>query len=394
MKKLLTRLDETSKSWLILFMAVFLFIALGLFLLPQPLKNYPAFVADSPSPSGIKAIYTLLNEHTDRVGIWKKDARHAPFLDKNQLMIMVEPYFTFDPEEEKQWIEWMKEGNHIWLFTTKPNDFFDNKITRWSATGKKDPVVRSLTGYHELTGVYQAEIETEIRLVSKNHDDTIWLRDSYGVIALTRSYGEGQLTVAVTPGWFTNEAVLRQEDHLKLLLALLEQTDPDMIWFNDYIHGYSERSTLFEVYPQWLLVLFVQVILILLLWLWMKGKRFGPVERPREWTVRFGSDRIRAMAAWYERGGFYKEALAIQEEYLRRLVQQRWGIAANMSRDEWLEAVLNRLSPEQQKIWKQHIDDLIGLMKKNHISHKMFLQGSKQFDVLLKQVDRERGETD
>src|SRR5699024_8055442 len=66
--------------------------------------------------------------------------------------------------------------------------------------------------------------------------------------------------------------------------------------------------------------------LLTLFWLWYQGKRFGPLRQPREATVRFSNEKTSALAAWYQRGRRYQDSIVIQADYLKLLLQEKWGI--------------------------------------------------------------------
>src|SRR5699024_11306926 len=80
-----------------------------------------------------------------------------------------------------------------------------------------------------------------------------------------------------------------------------------------------------------MLVLAMQLIVFMLLWLLYKGKRFGPVRIPREEMVRFSNEQTSALAAWFKKSKRYRDALELQADYLKLLLQEKWGIAYQRS---------------------------------------------------------------
>ncbi|MBO8171547.1 MAG: DUF4350 domain-containing protein [Bacillaceae bacterium] len=380
------RLNATSKTWLALVLGIILLIVPGLFLVPEQPVPYPDYVSHSPAPTGLKAFYTLLEEHA-QVKTWKKPAVFLPFLEENQLMIMVEPHQAFAPEIMDQWIQWMEAGNRIWLVTENPEPFFS--LSRVDTDHPKGYPV-SILGPTDRAYVHRAyigEVASDIRLRPEPNDRTL-LEDKKGVLALSRAYGKGELMVLITPDWLTNQSIL-EYDHLTMILPFLERADTPVIWFNEYIHGYESGPAMLEAYPPWFLLLMAQVALILVMWLWMKGKRFGPVETPRAWSVRFGDERLRALAAWYERGRFYKEALAAQAEHLRQLIQKKWGVPEHLETPRWVEAVTRRFPPDRKSQWKRDIETLAITMQAEKISHRDFLKWSGRLDEMRKEVEQD-----
>jgi len=349
--------------------------------MPQGPSQYPAYVAESPSPSGVKAFYTLLKMNFSQVEVWKKPTQALPTSNSHQLMILVEPASALTDREIKQLIVWMEAGNRVLLASKDPQRLFDLHTQHTGASNGTSSIV----GYEGWKGSYQAEVGTGERLVP-GPQDQILLRDQTGVISLSRKYGQGELMVLLAPAWLSN-AEIQKQDHLRLLLPYISRAEPKVIWFNDFIHGYSKLPTVLGVYPAWFLVLLSQISLTLLFWLWYKGKRFGPVRAPRAELVRFEDERIRAVAAWYERGRFYQESLEIQAEYLRQAVQKRWGIPASLQEQEFLDTATYHLPPDKQQHWLQMWQEVQAFSAKK-LSQQAYIKYSRLFDVLLKEVEQ------
>src|SRR5690606_22417663 len=95
---------------------------------------------------------------------------------------------------------------------------------------------------------------------------------------------------------------------------------------DEYSHQSSQLANVTEIYPKWLLVLGLQLIILTLLWLLYRGKRFGPIRTPRESYVRFSDEHITSLAAWYEKGKLYNDSLKTQADYVKMLLREKWGI--------------------------------------------------------------------
>jgi hypothetical protein len=369
---------QSSWTWISIVFLLILFFGLGSLLIPNKQTHYPDFISQSPSPSGVKAIYTFMKNQQKQVQVWERPVEQLP-LSSNQFMVLIEPDQMLNQDEQKKWIEWMERGNDLWLVAQYPEGFFDTK------TIKVDPINESqIKQIQSSEGSFEALVETSLRLVPKAGDETIF-EDSSGPIAITRSYGKGELTVLLTPEWFQNEHIL-ENGHLQLILPLLEHVDPEVIWFNDYIHGFESKVAIIEAYPEWFLLIFAQVALLVLLWIWSKGRRFGPVETPREWVVRFGDERIKAQAVWYQKGEFYHETLLHQFEYLRLIIQDRWGISTNTANQEFVDLTKRRLPKSKQSRWEQNWSEINAITSAEKVTHKQFFRGSKLIDDMRKEV--------
>ncbi len=374
--------DQKINIWIWVALGITLFLGLGMLYGGNKPIQYPNYVAASPSPTGVKAFYTFLRNEYHHVQVWKKPVTSLPTIENNQLMITIKPNEQFQEGETNKWMKWLNTGNKLLLISDNPNGYFNIDTSPIKDTNQNEVFIFSTSDNKS----YRATVNSNVRITPKS-EDNILLRDNIGIIALSRPFEKGKLIVLLTPEWVSNGEILKQ-NNLELLLPLIQNEAPSVIWFNDYIHGYKTVFTLFEVYPKWFLFLFFQAIITLLLWVWYKGKRFGPIELPREWTVRYGDERIRAIAAWYLRGKFYKESLDIQIEYLQHLVMEKWGIPSHSDRISWISEVTPRLVNDKRKQWKQYWQELMVLTQREKIAYKDFLLWSKRLDEMYKEVEK------
>jgi hypothetical protein len=369
---------QPSWTWITIAILLILFFGLGTLLIPNKQTDYPEFISQSPSPTGVKAIYTFIKNQQTQVQVWERPVEQLPS-SSEQFMLLIEPNQMFNEEEQAKWIEWMEHGNDLWLVAHYPEGFFDAKTNK-VGSNNESPIKQ----IHTNEGTYKALVETNLRLVPKAGDETIF-EDSSGPIAISRTYGKGELTVLLTPEWFQNKNIL-ENDHLQLILPLLEHVKPEVVWFNDYIHGFKSKLAIIEAYPEWFIVIFTQICLFMLLFIWSEGKRFGPVETPREWVVRFGDERIRAQAVWYQKGEFYQETLHHQMAYLRLIIQDQWGIATNTVSQDFIDLTKRRLPQSKQSQWEQNWLEINAISSTGKVSHKQFLRCSKLIDDMRKEV--------
>ena len=239
--------------------------------------------------------------------------------------------------------------------------------------------------FDQTGATYIAEVLSTVRLQT-NVQDEVLLSDDAGTIALKRPFGDGQLIVANSPGWLTNGEILT-DDHLALVLALIKDENGQIFLFDEYIHGEKNAATVLTIYPRWFLLLMVQAGLITLLWLWYRGKRFGPIFIPREETVRFSDEGIRALAAWYIRGHRYHDSLVIQAEYVRTLLQERWRIPYQ---PEWQDLTIH-FERKWPQISKAELASLLNgltvVLGKEKLSKQEYLLWSKKLEEIRKEVE-------
>lgn len=174
--------------------------------------------------------------------------------------------------------------------------------------------------------------------------DEVLVSDKQGVLASRMKVGGGSATLVLEPEWLQNGEALKAS-HLDLMWPLFAE-ERTAVLFDETHHGYGVKPGLFALYPAWLLLASIQLASALALWLWLKGKRFGPVHVPREWTVRRGDETVRALAVWYRRGGLMEDALGHGRRRLRQLLAQRWGLGPDTSPAQAAAAARSRWSAE------------------------------------------------
>ncbi|MDN3016252.1 DUF4350 domain-containing protein [Paenibacillus sp. BSR1-1] len=368
---------SSRKTWLLLISVLTLFILISYFTFSPKPQSFPRYVTDSPSPTGVKAIYTYLNKETD-VAIWGKPPEMLPHTTKNKLLIMIEPSIQLTKEDMQKYVSFIENGNTILLLKDDPKGMFDVKTVSTKDTA-------SNTIFDSENRVVKSLVKSSHRLRTSDQDK-ILLYDHLGPIALKRTLGKGQLIVGVTPEWMTNQNILKL-DNLSQILLLINEGNSNAILLDEYIHGQWNDTGFLSAFPKWLLLIFLQGALVIILWLWLKGKRFGPIFMTREETVRFSDEGIRALTAWYLKGRRYHDSIIIQADYVKLLLQERWGIPYSR---QWQD-LPNYLERKWQQIPTSEIlpfiNGLAHVLEKERISKQEYLLWSKKLDQLRKEVE-------
>lgn len=375
------RLSTHQKTWLWLVVLLLVFVAISYLFTSSEPKQYPKYASQSPSPTGVKGFYTYLQKNQDTVNRWSNDPKFLSQRGDQQLLLMIGPAFTPEQADMKAYKAFMKKGNTLLLLKTNPKGMFGIKTKPIRKPSKGPVTVHGPNGK-----TYKANIPSNVHLQARDNDDVL-LKDKAGPIALKRKVGDGALIVANAPSWISNDKIL-DKDHLPLVQSLLQagHRSQNTVLFDEYSHGASHAPTLFDIYPKWLLVFGAQVILLLILWLWFQGKRFGPLLTPREEMVRFHNEHIQALAAWYQRGRKYQDALAMQADYVRDLLQEHWGVPY---RHPWTD-----IDPYLERSWQNQssedirtfLEGMNRVLQKSHVNKQEFLFWSKKIDRLRKEV--------
>ena len=340
-----------------------------------PRTDYPPYVSESPAPDGVKGIYTYLGKEV-KIQEWTSAPDLLPKTMKHQLLIMIEPSISIEKEEWAAYKQYMQAGNTILLLQTNPKHLFGLKTKKVSSNEGKIVFDQNHTAF-------KADTPSVFRLKDKRKDEVL-LSDQYGTIAMKRPLVKGQLIVATTPNWLTNDRILKN-NHLELLVKLINESHATSILFDEFIHGAAEPKSQMEALPKWFVILMFQSGLLLLLLLWYQGKRFGPIFVSREETVRFSDEGLRALSAWYLRGQRFHDSLVIQAEYVKLLLQEKWHIPYSK---EWpeIDHYLERRKVNMPDI-HGFLSGLSTVLAKEKVGKQEYLLWSRKLDQLRKEVE-------
>ncbi|NPV91974.1 MAG: DUF4350 domain-containing protein [Firmicutes bacterium] len=376
-------MDRWNRWTVGLAVCVFLFLFLGYLVVKPAAVEYPPYLSVSPAPDGTKALALLLKEKRQEVREWKQAWRFLP-KGENQVMVAIEPY-GLKKEDRDAVLEWVRQGNHLVLFEDDPRDWGNGISTvgiNGHQAGKRVIEARGWAADQELA----AQVDTPRRLYP-GQGDRVLLADSQGALASRYGIGRGSVTVFLTPGWVTNRAIL-EDSHFALVWPVLNQ-EWDTVWLDEYHHGRQSDPPLLAVYPGWLVAAGAQLLLGLALWLWWKGKRFGPVYTPRDWVVRRGDETLVAVAGWYERRGLCRDALAHQYGYLRQLFRLRWGMAAEATDQEIVGMAEANWGSERADRLRALFRRQEEVMRGGRYGVKDFLADSREIDGFIKKLEEE-----
>ncbi|MEX1030100.1 MAG: DUF4350 domain-containing protein [Paenibacillaceae bacterium] len=333
-----------------LVLTIICFLLIGYWIVKPDLERYPAYLSFSPDVDGTKAWRQLLEQRQSQVREWKLTWRDLP-QHENQLLVVIEPIGVTD-DERAELRSWLTQGNDLILFHHAPigwDEFSLVEQEEANSNSNSNSVHTIYTGGSIEGEGLSALVVTSNRLADSTEQQDVLFTDSEGILGSRVAVGAGSLTVVLAPDWLTNDAIL-EHSHFELVWPLFHKRW-DAVWIDETHHGYQQKPGLLAVYPAWLVIACIQLSAALLFWLWLRGKRFGPVYTPRAWTVRRGDETLQAVAGWYERLGLRGEALIHQQQLLRQLLYEHWGLspsastaqAAALARGRWPEAQVARL---------------------------------------------------
>lgn len=367
-----------DKKAILLFLGLFTLLIVASYYLTEPaLEEYPAYRVDSPAPDGTKAFYQSLNELNLPVERFTNHPRQLRTESKTGLFLFNPPMFM-EADLVNHYLAFVEAGGTLFYLTDQPMDLFNLNIVPGDIQEDEGTVM--IQGE-----AYRGSLNSWMRLVPEPNDETL-ISDDYGVIALSKPYGSGQIVQIVEPSWFSNESIL-ENDHLAIIAEGFDLQKFDQLYFETY-HYITETSlSVLDVTPDPIILLSLIVLTVAVLYLWQKGKRYGPARGLREQDVRFGDERIRALANWQIKGRNYHEALTTQVDYLKLSIFERTGLPITASKVDYQNVLERLLVNHNEKSIRTFTDQLEAVLDSDRVNKQEFLEWTKRIEQIQRGVE-------
>lgn len=394
-------MTRTNRTQALLAVCVFIFIGLGFAFIRPGLTDYAPYLSFSPDLDGTKALRTLLEREGADVREWRLPPDRLPKAE-GQLYVAIDPY-TMTQTAGEELTAWASDyGNDVVVLEHVPGPLnpWGTEDSEWTEDEEAQPIKAEPVKENEteayVTAVgesketrHEAVVESFLRLTDVGENEVL-LKDERGVIAARRSIGQGSVTMALTPEWTQNENILEGEQ-FELLWSVLggDSVAGRTIYIDEYHHGYADSPGISQVYPPWLLAAFGQIAAALVIWLWWKGKRFGPAYTPREFRVRRSDETLLAVAGWYRRGKLTRESLGYRVEHLKRALSLKGiGLPGSASAADVALAAKKVLKPETAEALKHVL--FRWERTDGAYSEKQWVEDSAVLDEALRTIEGER----
>jgi len=329
--------------------AIAVIITLTLFIAPRS-NRITSGSTFSRSPDGYGAWYAYMQRKGTPVERWRKNPNAIDQIaGVGNTMIQVDPSGIGIANPDAKWID---RGN-TWIILG---------ISNLAATE-----AGFSTQHQSDQGLIK--IETSRRVTSNKGAKRI-LGDRFGSIVWEAKQGKGRIIYAVTPFLAAN-AYQDQPGNFPFLAQLATGRK---IWIDEYLHGYRDATAKTESTQTWgdylirtpLFVVLLQAIVIALVLIWAKNRRFGQaklIENPR---VNDSEAYTQALAGVLYKAGRSEFVVDVvgREEQLQ--IQRSLGVGGGLvDRDAlinaWVQqterpaAELARLFPDKQRLSEQEL---------------------------------------
>ena len=361
--------------------------------------------------TGTRALFDLLNESGFPVIRWREAPDRLLGVNGESVETFVlvgTPKIAIDEDEAKSLLLWVERGGRLVLIDRRPNDALLPRSGEWKIFTEYlefpsglDPAhpeemtkgVASLKPVQptpltrELASVKPSRFFSAIRLfqLSKTENQTagtpetededgfwddeeepptvvaptepgvspapvVHLATAKAPILVDYAHGEGRIVLLSDPFMVANGGVAL-EDNLQLAINMLSH-DEGLIAFDEFHQGHGIAQNAFVGYFQGTPVLAIcgQILLVILLVLWTRGRRFArPLPLPRV-DRRSSLEFVASMAELQQRAHSYD--LAIENIYsrTRRVLARYAGVDYNSSRREIAERVASRSTVDARQL--------------------------------------------
>ncbi|NJO65511.1 MAG: DUF4350 domain-containing protein [Richelia sp. RM2_1_2] len=240
------------------------------------------------APAGYGAWYAFMEQQDTKIVRWQK-----PFKDLEdekltgtllQINGNLQPLFL-DPSQT----EWVKAGNNLIIL------------------GVFQPVTNAPFTSNLKSNRVDVKIETRRRhKLNKNEESD--LKDSFGAVVWEQKIGKGKVIYSTTP-FIAANAYQDNLNNFKYLANLVKQ-DENIIYVDEYIHGYKDskvrdregEGNLFGYLAKTpLFPALIQIGFLLLVIIWVQNRRFGQPINLKTRVVDNSEEYIQALAQVLEK---------------------------------------------------------------------------------------------
>lgn len=330
------------KVWLLFLTVLLVTFGIGWFISAWLDTSHPPYSSRSPAEEGTKGIYRLLEARGIPVDRWETGWSRLPDTKGNVLWIVEPTEILLTEGTFGELQKWIRKGNTVVLWS-RPGDTLSDRLgfgAHETHKGEQEILMPpSADGWGK-------EIRTlhfvhDGRLESSSDLDDVWKdREEIPRVGM-RQMGEGTVYYIPESELITNQYI-DQGDNLALVLYFSSlRTGEGKVWFDETAHrmgamtdGMEESSpSLVNLLTPMMWWFILQLLLLFILWLYRKGKRFASPRWETVREVRTGDEYIRAMASLYEWAGLGRESLSLQLNSLIRESKTRLGLRPQASEE-------------------------------------------------------------
>jgi hypothetical protein len=342
-------------------------------------------------PTGTRALYDFLSESGFRVIRWREapDRLLTSGANIRTLVVIGSTQLPYSEEHAEPVLEWVARGGHLVLIDREPPRFLMPKSGDWLINmkgyvfpmGDVDPAdpkamtetvsaiqpVQPTLFTQNIQSVLPSRFAARVRITPTKRSDSdeessstedakvspapvIHVADEQGALLIDYPHGSGRIVILSDPYLVSNGGI-ELRDNLQLALNTIASAD-GLIAFDEYHQGRgvtrNALATYFAGTP--VLPIAAQIVLLILLILWTRGRRFGRALPLAKVDRRSSLEFVASMAELQERSRAFD--LAIENIYsrTRRVLARHAGVDYNSPRSLIAARVASRSSLDANKV--------------------------------------------
>jgi len=295
----------------------------------QSLDSYSTYDAAS---GGYRAWYELLQR--EKVGVERFEQRPAFLGRKLDTLVWSEP-IAFDPRQTlntkadvRALQDWVRAGGRLVYLGHDENAAKQGvlKLPRTKTLKNANNGGKNLTIAAQLRsdGIGRVAFDTDLRWRTPKRA-TVLVADSDGPLALSYSYGKGQIVAVLDETAFENVRIARA-DNARLAFVLANPRAGGRVVFDEAAHGYLVPETWWQIMPRPLLIALAIAVVALAIAFTGAAIRLGPPLTPPARTDATSAEFIDSLAALFERGRAAAKALEEVVRSTTRIVAVALGV--------------------------------------------------------------------
>lgn len=269
------------------------------------------------------------------------------------------------PDQEKinQIRQWVERGNRVVLWAPVESDWTKAfQFHGFACLESVEKQVISMVTDPWLSEIKRVSWASGGCVRKEPHQENVLVNHQFYSLMVKQKLGQGEIYYIPETEMLMNSQI-HAHDNLYLPIAVAEWTK-GRIWFDETVHPWppnmgsdsnpsaepnsdhereepTQLPTVFDLFTLEIWVILFQILLLIFLYLYAKGKRFSAPRFESKTEKRDAMEYIEAMATWYQRAELRKEVLKESRQRLTRELHQRFHLSSKHSTAE-LEKMIRR----------------------------------------------------
>ena len=298
--------------------------------LARGLDSYSSYDAAS---GGYRAWYELLQR--EKVAVERFEQRPA-FLDRKlDTLVWSEP-IEFDPRQTlntkadvRALQDWVKAGGRFVYLGHDENAAKQGVLklprTKTLKNAKNGGKNQTIAARLREDGIGRVAFDTSLRWKTPKQA-TVLVADAAGPLALSYSYGQGEVVAVLDETAFANERIARADNARLAFVLANPRRAGGRVAFDEAAHGYLVPETWWQIMPRPLLIALAIAVVALAIAFTGAAIRLGPPLTPPARTDATSAEFIDSLAALFERGRAAAKALEEVARSTTRIVAVALGV--------------------------------------------------------------------